>query len=373
MVYEGESEGEGESEWQERGYVRLPTFLERGFSDLKHEVIARGRCSMCGTCAAFCEKISIEEGDTEPRFTEGYDTVCGLCYTFCPRTFMPQASIEERIFGRTSDDALGVYRACYEARTRREEIEGQDGGVVTSLLAYGLDTLAIDCAVVTASDSNWRPKVEVARDYETLKASAGTRYTLYPSVIGVREALESDCNAIAFVGLPCQIQGLRKVETANQPYALGVEAVKLLIGLFCTKNYTEGLLDFVNRRVPLDRVRKFDIKGKELRVYKARAEAGGGGEEDVITIPLSELEGFVHEGCSVCTDFTAELADISVGSVGSAEGWSTLITRTERGDELVRGAYESGYIEIKALPESGMEQVRKLAVKKRSHNQEQER
>jgi len=86
---------------------------------------------MCGTCAAFCDKIRIEDG--EPGFIEDYDTVCGLCYTFCPRTFLPQAEIEQKIFGKVSNDAdvLGVYRACYEARTKKADIrkKSQDGGI----------------------------------------------------------------------------------------------------------------------------------------------------------------------------------------------------------------------------------------------------
>jgi len=355
-------------EIKERGHVRLPAFLERGFSDLRREVVARRRCSMCGTCAAFCDKIGIEDG--EPRFIEDYDTVCGLCYTVCPRTFLPRAEIEQKIFGKVSndDDVLGVYRACYEARTKKADIgkRGQDGGVVTSILAYALETEAIDCAVLTTANGDWRPRTEVARDYEALKEGAGTKYTLYPSVRGVREAQEEGCSAIAFVGLPCQIQGLRKAETANanQPYELRIDGVKLLIGLFCTKNYNEELLDFVNKQVPLERVKKFDIKGKELLVY----DNDGG----VVSFSLNDLEVFVGDGCSVCTDFTAELADISVGSVGSAEGWSTVITRTERGDELVRGASESGYIEVKDIKAKGLELIKRQAVKKRKRVEETE-
>jgi len=357
-------------ETKERGYVRLPAFLERGFSDLRREVVARRRCSMCGTCAAFCDKIGIEDG--EPGFIEDYDTVCGLCYTVCPRTFMPRAEIEQKIFGEVSigndDDVLGIYRACYEARTKKADIRerGQDGGVVTSILAYALETHAIDCAVLTTANGDWRPRTVVARDYEALKEGAGTKYTLYPSVTGVREAKEEGCNAIAFVGLPCQIQGLRKAETANanQPYELRIDDVKLLIGLFCTENYNEELLDFVNEHVPLERVKKFDIKGKELLVYDDDGE--------VISFSLADLEGFVGDGCSVCTDFTAELADISVGSVGSAEGWSTVITRTERGDEMVRGASESGYIEVRAINAGGLELIKRLTVKKRKRAEEAE-
>ncbi|MHC1610548.1 MAG: coenzyme F420 hydrogenase/dehydrogenase beta subunit N-terminal domain-containing protein, partial [Candidatus Methanospirareceae archaeon] len=225
----------GGVETEARRYVRLPTFLERGFGDLQNEVIAKRVCCLCGTCAAFCDKIKIEEdgsGKKEPRFVEDYDTVCGLCYAFCPRTSLPLAEIERRIFGevRAGEDGIGVYRNGYAVRATRGDIleRGQDGGAVTSLLAYALEEGILDCCVITTSDDQWKPMTKVARNYEDLNAGAGTKYTLHPSVTGVRAAIEDGCEKIGFVGLPCQIQGLRKVQTAEQPYDVGIEKVKLL-------------------------------------------------------------------------------------------------------------------------------------------------
>jgi len=62
---------------------------------------------------------------------------------------------------------------------------------------------------------------------------------------------------------------------------------------------------------------------------------------------------------------TAELADISVGPVGSEEGWSTVFTRTERGEEIVKGALEKGYSEVKEIEEKGLGLIRGLGERKR--------
>jgi coenzyme F420 hydrogenase subunit beta len=355
---------------EERKFVRLPTFLERGFLDLRNVVIARRICCLCGTCAAFCDKINIrqqgEGGEKEPRFIEDYDTVCGLCYAFCPRTFLPLDEIERRIFGeewkRAEDEILGAYRSFYAVRSKREDIlkGAQDGGAVTSLLAYALDEGIIDCAVITTSDQ-WKPITKVARTYEELKEGSGTKYTLYPSVTGVREAIKGGCEAIGFVGLPCQIQGLRKVQTAEQPYDVGITKVKLLIGLFCMENFTGALLDFVGERCggrSLECLSKFEIRDKDLLVYEED-------KEKKHRIPLEEIKSYVGEGCLVCMDYTAELADISVGSVGSEQGWSTVFARTERGEGVVRGAVEKGYIEVMDLEKAGLESIRRLSKRKK--------
>ncbi len=353
-----------ELETEKRKHVKLPSFLEQGFSALKRDVVDKRICSLCGTCAAFCDKIRISENELKPELVEGYDTICGLCYAFCPRTFLPLSEIESRIFGaeerkRADGDVLGVYQSCYAIKSKKADIKGQDGGAVTSLLAYALEQGIIDCAVITSSDNNWKPVTKVAKNYGELKEGAGTKYTIYPSAMGVKEAMEADCENIGFVGLPCQIQGLRKVQTAEQPYEVGKERIKLLIGLFCMENFKEELLDFVMEKVSLDLdgVRKFDIKGKELLVYDEEGKA--------YAIALDEIKGYIGEGCSVCMDYTAELADIAVGSVGSEEGWSTVFARTEEGAKIVKGALEKGYIEAKKIEEKGLGVIRRLGESKR--------
>jgi len=359
----------GELEAEKRKYVRLPTFLEQGFSYLKRDVLDKRICCLCGTCAAFCDKIKISENELKPELVEEYDTICGMCYAFCPRTFLPVSEIERKIFGeeearkKEEGDVLGVYRSCYAVRSKKGDIlkKGQDGGAVTSLLAYALEARIIDGAVITTTIGNgdWKPVTKVAKNYEELKEGAGTKYTIYPSVVGIKEAMGAGCENIGFVGLPCQIQGLRKVQTAEQPYEVGKERIKLLIGLFCMENFKEGLLDFVKEKLNLDleRVRKFDIKGKEFLVYDE--------EGKVYAIALDEIKEYESEGCSVCMDYTAELADISVGSVGSEEGWSTVFARTEKGEEIVKGALEKGYIEVNGIEEKGLGLIRKLGERKR--------
>jgi len=53
--------------------------------------------------------------------------------------------------------------------------------------------------------------------------------------------------------------------------------------------------------------------------------------------------------CRQCGDFKAEYADISVGAIGSASGYYTIIARTEKSLELVKQAEKAGYIELREL------------------------
>ncbi|MFX1465094.1 MAG: Coenzyme F420 hydrogenase/dehydrogenase, beta subunit C-terminal domain, partial [Promethearchaeota archaeon] len=74
-----------------------------------------------------------------------------------------------------------------------------------------------------------------------------------------------------------------------------------------------------------------------------------------------------REACHYCVDLTSELADISVGSIGSASGWSTTIVRTNTGDRIFENAVKDGYLKINEKP-INIELVEKLSKRKRSRN-----
>ncbi len=330
-------------------------------------------CILCGLCTRICDECvgvsainfvergvdrKIEGPLEEPLGVNLSDVCigCGACAYVCPtgtikledvyakiRGIFPYAEVEERTFGRhrTDDEILGIYKNRYAVRSTHEDVLGkaQDGGAVTALLGYALDEGMLDCAVITVADSDWKPSTKVARSSAELKEGAGTKYTHYPSGIGLVEAATAGCDRIGFVGTPCQIGGIRKVITSDQPYSIAKAKIQLLMGLFCMETFKQELMTYLQEKViPLEDIRKLDIKGKEFRVYDQ--------EGNLHVVPFADVEGYGNTGCFACTDYTAELADISVGSVGSEPGWSTVLTRTDKGEELLKGAQAKGYIEV---------------------------
>jgi len=84
-------------------------------------------------------------------------------------------------------------------------------------------------------------------------------------------------------------------------------------------------------------------------------------------VPLREIDQFVRQSCRQCDDFTADYADISVGAIGSKDGYSTVIARTEKGLELLKQAEQTGYVELHELPqnEKGFQKILNMAQSKR--------
>ena len=104
-------------------------------------------------------------------------------------------------------------------------------------------------------------------------------------------------------------------------------------GLFCTESFDyekliAGKLKSEYALEPM-KVCRIDVKGKlEITLNDGTQ----------YVIPLNELQDTVRPGCSVCTDFTALKADISAGSVGSPDGYTTLVVRTLVGQHVLESA-----------------------------------
>jgi coenzyme F420 hydrogenase subunit beta len=47
--------------------------------------------------------------------------------------------------------------------------------------------------------------------------------------------------------------------------------------------------------------------------------------------PIKDFHGAALKGCDECADFLGRGADLSIGSVGSMAGWSSVLVRTEVG------------------------------------------
>jgi len=85
------------------------------------------------------------------------------------------------------------------------------------------------------------------------------------------------------------------------------------------------------REIDIDRVSKVDvIHGRMIVEYRDG--------ELAVDEPVKNFHGAALKGCDECADFLGRGADLSVGSVGSMAGWSSVLVRTERGREALDNA-----------------------------------
>ena len=305
------------------------------------------------------------EGE-QPKLV-GACAVCEICYYQCASVEFPREEIETSFFKRIrrQDEPLGILNGIYVGRATKTDIQSQaqDGGVVTALLAYALDSGLIDSAVVAGRDSKWRARPQVAVSYEDLVKNAGTKYTPSPTLLGVKSAVaEYAKSRVGVVGTPCQIRTIRRLQTMPLGHLRLAQAIRLSIGLFCMESYAYDKLIaayVTSKGIDPSTITRMGIKKGSFIVWS--------GGNEVLHVPLKEVDAFVRNSCKQCDDFTAEYADISVGGIGCPDGWSTVIARTENGSELLRNAEKAGYLETRELKSDakGYIKVVKMAEAKR--------
>ncbi|MBE6496532.1 MAG: hydrogenase [Methanobrevibacter thaueri] len=163
---------------------------------------------------------------------------------------------------------------------------------------------------------------------------------------------------IAMVGTPCEIMAASKL----QHYTDSPIDVKL--GLFCMENFSyKYFVNLLNEYgLKMDDIEKFRIeKGYVSLLLKTK---------DTINIPLSNAKRIIRKNCNICVELTSETSDLSIGSIGSEDGWSTVIVRTEKGEEIIEGALEQEFIEAKDFTESQFKLLNRIAESKINKNLE---
>ena len=338
------------------------------FWELEAGVIDAGRCIQCGTCVAVCPSNSIGvDPDTDLPELVKMCTGCSLCWDFCPRGGLryealwppstPPAEPEEAapadtatpvsaaradaadtyftITGGPPADGLGAVLRQYAVRSSTRNEEAQDGGAVTAILGALLAAGEIDGAVVSKPsddpDEPWKGVATVATSPAELAAASGSFYnqTMALAALDLTGKGLPAQPRLAVVGTPCEVQGIRAMQARRwNTGAHRVDAVVLTIALMCTKSFDYEALVLgmlaEERRVDLDRVSKIDvIRGRMIVEYRDG--------EVAVDEPVKAFHGVALKGCDECADFLGRGADLSVGSVGSADGWTSVLVRTERG------------------------------------------
>lgn len=286
------------------------------------KIVESDMCAKCGTCTVICPN-NILSFEGKPQLKEeclrdGH----GMCFEVCPRVSSGKYQIKIRENFRE------------ELYYGKGSVKGQDGGAVTAFLKHLLEMKKIDGAIVVG-DEYWKPVSLIVQSADDLIKTSKSKYTI-STLEALKTAGDMGLEKVAIVALPCQINGLRKLQyfpyLAKHEEELGrtgkpvkIPRIEYLIGLFCTEKFDYGNMRKIlaENNVKMEDVEKFNVKKGKLLVYV-------NGEEKKIDLKKIEL----CSGCRMCRDFDAELADVSIGSVGSPNGYSTVIIRTDKGEEI---------------------------------------
>lgn len=337
------------------------------YNVLEKKIINAGFCTLCGACEAACPVSALQiEGEKLLRLhncAKDLD-LCPICYGVCPHSeahllrslrFVSDAPIK--------NEAIGYYRKIVLAQATDSKLRelSSGGAVVTSLLAYGIQKKVFDSAIVSQAEKEnpSKPKPSVALVPDDILAAVGSKF--FPS--SVAKAYGSAVygygkTKIAFIGVPCHVLALRKMEAWQHKIS---HSMKITIGLFCFGTFSMSpLLKYITE--------KYKVEPSEIKSMRLSRRFVIQTEKETIKIPLSEVKEHILPSCRTCTDFTAELADISVGGAYPLKDWSTVVIRTKAGEDFFYDAVENGIISTWVMEQEPevMERVMIAAMNKRN-------
>ena len=320
------------------------------YNDLKKWVIEPGFCTLCGACEAACPIHALKIEDSELHYIHDcseYMEFCPICYDICPHT---EALLLETL-GFITDapnrrESLGYYRRVLLAQAvdpRLRELS-HSGGVVTAILMNSIRKGFIDSAIVSRAEKEKPLKIQPSISLVPDDLFSAVDATYSPSAVASafgKAVHEYGKTKIAFVGTPCQVLALRKLESWEHKI---MGSLKLIIGFICLWTFSLiRLLETFEKTYEISHheIEKVVLDGEYVVYTKGKT----------IRMPIEEVKTHILGGCLTCLDYTSELADISIGGAHPLSDWSTVIIRTEVGEEVFDDAVESGVIRTRKIEE----------------------
>jgi coenzyme F420 hydrogenase subunit beta len=355
------------------------------FAELRDSVLAADLCASCGACVAVCpdDVLTISADRPVPELTPGAAAdacgSCTLCTDVCPGRDTAVPESELRLFGRTrtvEERWTGIVRTTYSAQAAEPRVKeaASAGGAATALLVSALKRGDIEAALVIGRDTErpWVPVPRLATTVDEIVSCAQATYCITPNLQLLRDA---PYERIGVVGLACQIEAVNRMRNLPEQPAVA-DRIAFTVEIGCASNTRrEGTEHLIENRLGLPLV---DVTGMKYRAGEYPGEFTVWDREGARhSLPFHELvlefKKFKTYRCLACPDWWSGLADVSIADgdpnifrtsreTERTEKASLLITRTERGQELVDAAVAHGDLRVTEetfLPEESLGLQRK--------------
>ena len=324
-------------------------------------VVNNQLCYGCGYCAAVCPKGSIsmllnKRGENVP-YIDGSCINCGLCKSICGGIGGDGAQIEQLLLDKqklSHHKYIGYYDSVFIGHVKDDDIRLRcaSGGLVSHILIHLLDTKQIDGAIVLGfyEDNPVLTKAYIATTKDEVLAAAKSKYSPATYDHVMKQIIrEKNDKKYAFVGLPCHIFSLRKLQLQSDKVK---KKIKYAFGLFCGHGVSYKYVHYLlkEQKISLGEISSIGYRHKNLEnatMYDHEIEICKKDSTRVYIhynktnyYPMWVSNIFKLNRCYLCTDFASEYADISFGDAWLSrfreikKGNSMIVVRTQQGKRL---------------------------------------
>ncbi len=344
-------------------------------------------CTGCGTCKTICPREAISINLDNGLFLPKIDVQkclnkkgCHKCLDVCPGIGVNLMDIAKKLLKDEmiqEDICIGRFVGCYSGYSTNKGLRYHcaSGGMISQFLIWLLENKIIDGAIVTRfdQDSPFKVKSSIATCKEEILSAKSSKYGPVSLGDAIKDLKHAEGTKYVVVGLPCHIEGVRKLISIDRTLR---EKVVGLFSLYCSStrsfNFTEYL--FKTRAIELDEI--------TYLAYRDNGCLGGlvakGGDfnyyEDYQSYCHPLRSFFIPKRCSLCADHYGELADISFGDIHIKPysedkiGVNSVVVRNRYWLSKLKEAADAGSIVLNNLELSVLRSAQKMAQVKKTRN-----
>lgn len=343
-----------------------------------HDVVARDMCVGCGACGvASGGKVSVTlgiRGQYRADITALDGSEIRSLSSVCPFSRFSRNEDEisaDRYSELKYEEGIGFVRSMFAGRASgdSELLKTSSGGLTSWLTAKLLSSGEVDGIIHVGFGDQAMFAYRRSESLEQLLSDDGRKSRYYPvSFSEILNEIRGNGRRYAFVGVPCQVRGVRLLTEADDVLAA---QIKYTVGLVCghmkSERYAESLA--WQQGITPSELAEVDFRVKDpeagARGYKF-ASMGGAPRRRVETTTGRLVGGnwghavFQLNACNYCDDIFAETADIVFGDAwlpkyeSEWRGTNVIVTRNERLHDLLLEGAEQSELSLEMLDASSV-------------------
>ena len=307
-------------------------------------------CNRCGSCVGLSNGAIVFEdkiGSYKPKIIGNIDDLlANRIWQSCAGKDFSFPYYNKEIYGSDKEfhEFTGTFKNIYIAHSNDEQIRrnAASGGIISHILIWLLEKKKIDGAVVLGMSKTepWLSEPFIATTREEILSAAQSKYTI-SSVNEILPDIEKFNGNLAYVGLPGQVQSIRKLQVARDP---SVKNIKYIFGPFYGNTlHFSSIKSFLKSYGVKDHTQ---IK----KLYFRYGEWPGNMRVELTTGRVIELPKFhanylipfhILMNSLLCSDLSNEFTDISGGDAWApvyeerGKGFSMVLSRSKQGQEIL--------------------------------------
>ncbi|MBO67490.1 MAG: hypothetical protein CL398_04190 [Acidiferrobacteraceae bacterium] len=338
-------------------------------------IIESGLCVGCGICQSLAgrETVTMEVSPDQrlrPRTKKPLaDVAFQKIVQVCPGVTLRGPTKDQAGPAGTTHNTFGPITCLYRGWASNENVRfhGASGGVLTALATHLLESGKVEAVlhVEASAEEPIMTNARVSTSARQIYDGAQSRYGPGAPLTKVHHLLDANC-VFLVIGKPCDIAAIKNLARFDER----VETqIPYMFTMFCG-----GLPSL---QMPSDMAEHFGVKVNELSRFRFRGDGWPGlthmETQDGRSFDLTYQECYLSENtpwtydaqfrCKICPDSIGELADVVCADDGSVlenekpmdravPGLSIIISRTPKGEVLLRDAESSGAIVLESLSEA---------------------